>query len=205
MPNKNNSTLIIGIILLLLGISSLIQNIIKINYGSVASLLLGISLIVLYITKNKFWALILGTYLFFFSLSSLFSSLGIKGFFVLSSTFFLAPGIISLILYCQKSGIFLLYQGSFLSWFGIFLSLDKVFIDSSALFPICVGLAFLTIFLLGNDIVSNTNAFIGIFFIFLGVSKILSINIITTNINSFSKIFSILIILIGIKIIFKSK
>lgn len=205
MPNKNNNSFVIGLILLILGVSSLIQNIVKINYSSIPSLLLGISLVVLYITKRKFWALILGTYLFFLSLSSLFSSLGIKGFLVLSSTFFLAPGIISLILYFQKGGVLLLYQGSFLSWFGIFLALDRVFINGSALLLICFGLAFLTIFLLGKGVASNTNAFVGMFFIFIGISKMLSVNIFNPNINLFSKLFSILIILFGLKVIFKPK
>lgn len=205
MDNKNNRVLL-GVIILLLGIYSIVQKAIPVDYGSVTIVFFGLALLVLYKTKRKSWSLIFGVYIVYFGMVVLLMKLGFEDLdtVLIGPAFFIVPGIIFLVLYLQKNKTALLFPGSALFWLGICLVLDNLnlsIFSNGGLFPVCAGLAFLTTFFLGKS--KKWLFYSAVFLILIGMFKMIT----GTSIGSslIQNIFSVILIGISLFLIFGNK
>jgi hypothetical protein len=198
-PNRN----IIGAILLLFGLASLFQIFVVINVFWFAVFCIGCAFLTLYATKKKSWALLLGAYTAsaaayalitdFFNVKASFGDICIA--------FFLVQGAIFLVLFFAKNKSGLLYPGAFLSWMGFFFFLGRVNGGSSfMMFLLCLGLAFLTIYILGRDYVSFGVGMAGIILIAIGLLRFISSRIFSGG--PLKTVFALIIIVFALFMIF---
>lgn len=156
MPSKPN-TLIIGAALFLLGILSLFWPGISFGLTSVTFLGAGLALLLLYRTKRKIWSLAAGVLLSYIGVMN-FLKPYLGNFFslnMLSAMFFIVPAIIFLVLFYDRNKRNLLLPACLMLWFGVFILLKDLYMferNMPALFFACIGLAFLTLYILGRDI-----------------------------------------------------
>jgi hypothetical protein len=194
---------IIGAILLLFGLASLLQLFVKINAFWFAVFCIGCALLTLYITKRKSWALLLGAYIAAASSYAMVTDFfNIKGSFGdICITFFLVQGAIFIVLFFAKNKSGLLYPGAFLTWMGVFFFLGRINRGSSLMmFLFCLGLAFLTIYILGRDYVSFGVGMAGIILIAIGLLRFISSKFLSGG--PIKTIFAVVVIICGLFIIF---
>ena len=151
MNKKNN--ILLGVILLLLGVYTIAMKFFDINYGSMPMLLAGAAFLLLYFTKEKLWALFIGFFIFLKGCSRHFSNISFVNNRLFWGLFFLLPGIFMVYKYRKTKQNKYLVPGSFSLWSGIFIlssfieCLDCI---SGGLLFICLGLTFLTSYLLSG-------------------------------------------------------
>jgi hypothetical protein len=170
---EKNNNVIFGLILLVISVLAFTHSFVDISFGTFSVLFLGAAFLMLYRTKRKSWALIVGMYLVYFGCGNILQIVGLD----LSTTvftgcsFFIVPGIIFMVLFLNKNKTDLLIPASFLVWFGLYILsseftfLDTVNIARSDLFILFMGFAMLTNFLLGGNFVSVLYLYIGSAFI----------------------------------------
>jgi len=128
MISKRNQILF-GVILLILGITTLWKDVFVINYKQMLPFVLlfvgGFAFLLLYRTKRKNWALFIGSHLVYIAVLTV--KIGKFSFFSLMfpSMFFIVPGIVLLVLYFDKNKHRLLIPGSLLLFFGVWLIIAR--------------------------------------------------------------------------------
>ncbi len=213
--NKNNNV-IFGVILLVISVLALVQTFVDINFGALSILFLGAAFLMLYRTKRKSWALILGTYMLYIGLGTFFSFFGLNIPFgvAIGSGFFVVPGAIFLVLFFTKNKTGLLVPASFLIWFGLYILTSSLTsfaaskgisifngISNLNLFIIYLGFAMLMVFLLGKSTVSILYAYIGSSLIALSALKLLFSSIFKTSFSGNSSVTAIVsLVLIGVSV-----
>jgi hypothetical protein len=173
MDSKQNQ-IVVGIIAFAVGVLLLMQK----SFATYASLLfisVAVAFILLYITKRKSWALIIGMYMAWYAASDILGSfLGDAiTFSVSSALFFIVTSLIFFVFYYNKNKTGLLLPASILLWFGIYTILRSLemlpfYHMSGFLFMLCTGMAFFTAYYLGRGFVGRWALIVGILFVALG-------------------------------------
>ncbi|NLK21098.1 MAG: hypothetical protein GX308_03195 [Epulopiscium sp.] len=155
MSNKKNRTLI-GIIIVVIGLFSLVNQWIRlpfINANNLLLLFVATALILLYYTKKETWALVVGTITGFFGILGVFPNIHINTATFIAPSVFIMPGIIFMVLYFSKRNIGLLVPASILIWFGIFVFLIISGIARGMMVPAVffgsMGASFVSMYILG--------------------------------------------------------
>lgn len=173
MGNRSNKVLI-GVIVLLIGFISLVQNSMGMNYAAIAVAGAGLAFLLLYKTKRKIWSLLLGLYMScvgVFGLLSPFVPPYVMARLVASMCFFV-PGVIFIVLFYQKSKAAFLVTGSLLSWIGVFIALASLPVfkqTGPGLFLICAGFGFFMMFLFGKDLLGKFPKYVGLILCLVGL------------------------------------
>lgn len=208
MGTRKNQILL-GVILLLIGVYTIAVKYFNINYGSFPVVMFGGTLILLYYTKNKPWALMVGSIVLLCGMSNILRHIPVIGDSLLGALLFMLPGIILILMYIRRKNICCIIPGCFAVWIGIFIILSSIPMCSSiagALFFICFGLAFLSSYFISNKrlgvwtvILSSVMFIIGIFFM-IGINPVSIYFNYSAYLGSLVLIaFSIFIIIKGIK------
>ena len=174
--NTKSNVILIGVILLLVGILSLLQNYISLNYWSFALLAGGGVFLLLYRDKKKSWSLILGLYLLYMGIASV--SGGVLPDYVrrpmIMAMFFIVPGLIFLVQYIHTHRKGMLYPASLLIWTGIYTVLNS-FPFMRVLFPslfiICLGFAFLFVYFISEYFMSKWHLYLGVGLVAVGLLR----------------------------------
>jgi hypothetical protein len=173
MDDKSNR-LLIGIIILLLGVFSLLQNTFRINYTFITITVGGMAFLLLYRTKRKGWSLVLGSYLTYIGMAGMLGSLPWFNSFggIAAAMFFVVPGIIFMVLFFDKRIKGLLVPGSLLVWFGLFVMMAQsgIMRDRAmvGMFFVCIGLAFVTMYVLGKTFIGKFPLYFGLTLVVAG-------------------------------------
>lgn len=202
MESKSNK-LLIGIILIILGIYFISNHYFNFKMGETILFILGGSLLLLYHTKQKVWALITGIILCALWVFKAFPELGGN---ILAAVIFLIPGIIFMILYFSKYRNSFLVTGAIFIWFGIFIVLSGIHIlgiSSGGIFFICMGLSFFTMYLLNRYEMGKWTLILSIILIFFGITVYIG-SPFKIIFNMIPAILPIAFIAIGIIIIVKA-
>lgn len=202
MESKSNKFLI-GLICIILGIYFISSQYFSLKMGNTVMFVLAGALILLYHTKRKAWALVLGVIIYVLWMFKMFPHLGGS---ILMAMVFLVPGITFLVLYFSKYRNPFLVIGSIFTWFGIFIFLTcipKLNINGSAIFFICMGAAFLTMYLINKYEMGKWTIIFSIILMMLGIMRLFGspFNIIFKTIPS---VMPIILIGLGIIIIAKT-
>ena len=168
--NRRNNLILIGIILLLVGVVSVMQGLFHFHYRDITVTAAGLAFLLLYRTKRQSWSLLLGMYLFCFGLIGMVGqavpqSLSLR---LVAAMFFVAPGLIFLILYRHKGTRGLLIPACILLWFGAFLLLSGLPGLSRFLVPLflaSIGGAFLTAYGVGRNFMGRYSLYFGVAFL----------------------------------------
>ena len=162
--NSRSNQILIGVIAILLGIFVFLQRYLRIDYSAITVAAAGFAFLLLYRTKGKSWSLCLGVYMLGFGMIGIFRGL-LTGYVfehLISILFFLSPGVIFMVLYYSKGKRGLLVPGCLLIWFAFFLLSTMIpFLHSGAMFFFCLGLAFLTIYVIGKDFIGKFPLYFG--------------------------------------------
>lgn len=202
MEAKSNK-LLIGIILIILGIYFVANSYFNFRMGETVLFVLGGALLLLYHTKRKVWALISGVMIYTVWIFKTFPHLSGN---IFAAAIFLIPGIIFMILYFSKYRNSFLVTGSIFTWFGIFMVLGAVpglRISTGALFFICMGLSFFTMYLLNRYSMGKWTLILSIILIFLGISTYIG-SPFRIVFNIIPSVVPIILIAVGIIIIIKA-
>ncbi len=171
MHSKPNQ-IAIGIILFLIGLCLMMQNT-GFNFSSVLFFLVGIAFILLFVTKRKSWALIIGIYLSWYAGSDLLSGIFSNRFaFNISyATFFIVTALIFFVLYYSKKKTGLLMPASILLWFGVYTILSEtgIFHMQGILLMLCVSMAFFTAFFMGRGFIGKWALYTGALFVIISL------------------------------------
>ncbi|NLJ88858.1 MAG: hypothetical protein GX327_08850 [Epulopiscium sp.] len=156
MSNRKNQVLI-GIIIVVIGLFAFISEWINIPFirkDNLFALFVATALLLLYYTKKKPWALVVGMIIGFFGVLGIFPSLYFNTGTFIAPMIFIMPGIIFFILYYSKNNIGFLIPGSILIWFGIFIFLVVSGLTRGIMIPTVffgsLGAAFLSIYIFGR-------------------------------------------------------
>jgi len=168
--NKRNNIILIGIILLLVGLVSVMQGFFHFHVRDITVTAAGLAFLLLYRTKRRSWSLLLGVYLFCFGLIGMVgqiapASLSLR---LVGAMFFVAPGLIFLVMYRNKGTRGLLIPACILIWFGAFLLLSGMpglgrF--ATPLFFACIGGGFLTAYGVGRSFMGKYSLYFGVAFL----------------------------------------
>lgn len=168
--NSRKSRILLGILLLLFGISFFILKYFQIQYQIRFGVLLGSALILLYVAKGKSWALIFGCLVLmnqgFYFLQHFFENQNICAGISL-----MLPGSALLWLSWKKRKSICLVPGCFIIWTGIYIILTgfPFFMSiAGALFFFCFGLGYLMVYLIGKGRCSKWIFWLGIGNLFFG-------------------------------------
>jgi hypothetical protein len=206
--NSRNNQVLLGIIILLLGVFSLAQSFLNINYGAISLMVIGFALIMLYKTKRKSWSLIVGVYLVYFGIISFLNMFGLESVtsILTGSVFFLVPGTIFMILFFDKGKEGLLIPASLLLWFGVYVFIGSFDFNNLAfpgLFFACMSMAFFTIYFLGKNIKRKWAFYLGFILLGIGAFRIMGFLSNTAFVGSVGRFLPALLIILGLIIIFK--
>lgn len=151
--NSRKSQILLGILLSIFGISIILIKAFQIRFDYSLGMMLGIALIFLYLTKKKNWALILGSFLFISRSIDLLQEYFHWSENLCGGFSFLVLGVA--LLWISEKGERVIYftLGCFVIWAGIYFLLTGIpfFMSiAGALFFLCFGLGYMTIYLLGK-------------------------------------------------------
>lgn len=202
MDSKSNK-LLIGLICIILGIYFISNQYFNISMGNTVMFILGGALLLLYHTKHKVWALVTGIIIYALWIFKVFPHLGGS---ILMSMIFIVPGIIFIVLYFSKYRNPFLVTGSIFTWFGIFIfltAIPQLGIRGSSVFFICMGAAFLTMYLINKYEMGKWTIIFAFLLMLLGIIQLFG--------SPFSIIFRVMpsimpviLIVLGLIIIIKS-
>lgn len=207
MEDKKNR-LYLGLVLLVVGALSVFMNLFSVNMFQIVMLGAGVSLVLLYFTKRKSWALIVGAYLTFFSLFGMISwRLGHYAGNLFAAMFFVVPGVIFFTFFYHKNKRALLVPASMMFWFGVFILLSELwpfYYMGAGLVLYIIGLMFLTIYILGRDFLGNWSIKISLFFFIIGTIASFSFLSPVRTIGRLGIIFPVILVLAGVLFIISS-
>lgn len=148
---KNDSRVVFGVTFIVLGVYVFLDKIFEYNLWEGLPFLLG-SLILFwfYYSTQKTWIGLIATIMAYVGLKDIVPNISVIGPYLEDSFAFLIPGIILFGAYFTKKKSGYLIWGSVLFWIGVSRVLKEFsqFQDTSnAVFYICLGLAFMTIYL----------------------------------------------------------
>ncbi|HOQ16091.1 MAG TPA: hypothetical protein PLL17_08485 [Defluviitaleaceae bacterium] len=156
MSNRKNQILV-GLIIVAMGLFTLFGQWISIPFirkNNLFGLFIATTLLLLYCTKKKTWALVAGMFIGFFSVLGIFPNVNFNTATFIAPMVFILPGFIFIILYYSKYNIGFLIPGSILMWFGIFIFLVTSGLMRGMMIPVAwfgsLGAAFLSMYLLGR-------------------------------------------------------
>jgi hypothetical protein len=209
MENKKNQ-LLIGVILVVIGIYTLLNRWISLPFWNLEQmwlLIAGGALLFLYHTKQKVWALIVGSIFVFCGALRLVSPIFMHNISLTAPMIFMIPGFVFIILYFANGVIGFLIPGSILIWFGIFIGLVTNGWVNGILVPISLfgnmGMAFMTMYILGRTRIGKWPLIPGM--ILLGFSLFLFTGFSAGTIFRIaSSLVPIILIGLGIWIVFKN-
>ncbi len=208
MSKKSNQALL-GVILVMAGIYAFINLFFEIpaisSSWNMTFLIIGGAMLFLYHTKGKQWALILGSICTLIGVLSIMPSLPAIGGALTGAMVFVIPGFVFMSLFFTKRVIGFLIPGSILLWFGAFivfaaLPFPEVFKGSA--FFIFLGMAFITMYVLGNRQIGRWPLIPGGILIAFGFF-IVAASSIGFIFSMIPKLLPIILILIGIGVIVK--
>ncbi|NLL70995.1 MAG: hypothetical protein GX238_07685 [Epulopiscium sp.] len=156
--NRNQS--LIGVILVLIGMYLLANRVFGIDilpFQGLMWLFVGGALLLLYNTKRKTWALVLGSLFILVGLLGNLSSTSLDPS-IIASLVFIIPGIVFMVLYRQTRTPGFLIPGSILLWFGSFIFITIFPIPNviqGGLFFLFIGMSFVMMYLLGKDMIGK--------------------------------------------------
>lgn len=206
--NSKSNKMLFGIIILLLGIFSLIQNEFGFSLTDLTILAGGFAFILLFKTKGKTWALIPGAFLSYLGIIGILDKLLPRYFMsnFIGAMFFIVPGIIFLVLFFSRSKSGLLIPASILIWLGIFVIIARMpfFVRTGSMFICCFGMSLITMYLLGKHFIKKLILYIGVGFVAFGVFSNFGIDVSFPRYSEISKFFGIAMILSSILIIFSA-
>ena len=167
--NSKANQIVLGIIILLVGLFFLAQKSL-IHFTSFLFIFVGVAFILLFLTKRKSWALVLGVYITWFSFIDLitrFIDYHVTSSFLFAS-FFIATAMIFLVLYYTRNKTGLLIPASILFWFGIFTIITGISVLPMANMPmltfiICLAMAFFSAYFFGRGVVGRWALYTGMF------------------------------------------
>lgn len=203
MESKSNKMLI-GLICIIFGIYFIANEYFDIKMGDAVLFVLGGALLLLYRTKRKIWALVFGIIMYSLWVFRVFPYFGMTA---LSAMIFMIPGIIFMVLYFSKRRSSFLITGSVLSWFGVFIifigipSFDGL---SGAIFFICMGMSFFTMYLLNRNEIGKWPLFIAIVLIIFGIMVYLGRSPFSLFFGFIPSIIPLIFVIAGIFIILKT-
>lgn len=206
---EGRNKFLVGVILVLIGIYLLLNRVFGFNlipFQGLMCFFLGGALLLLYNTKRKTWALVMGSILFFIGFLDGASSLSLHPN-IIASGVFLIPGIIFMILYQQTKTLGFLIPASILLWFGGFIMMTIFSIPGviqGGLFFVFMGMSFVMMYLIGKERIGKW-PFVPAS-ILLGFGGVI---LLTSSLRIAIKLFPIIIptvlIGIGIYIIFRNR
>lgn len=170
MRHKRNGALF-GALLIIVGVFILFSRPYGLSLGYIPWLAAGSALLLLYYSKRATWSLALGALLFGLSLHAALISFGITALEQYAVLFFFIPGAIFMTLFLTKNRQGLLVPASVLLWAGVGLTLRKLpFLPARvSILALCLGMALITIYLLGNARISRGYLFFGAIVCLLGL------------------------------------
>lgn len=199
MTNKIFS-IMLGFLLILGGIFYFFKDTITISYGAICAIMLGVAFTVLYFKKKKKWAVLPGIYLIFGGIAKAFFADTMAYSYIFTSIFFLAPGVIFMILYysADRKKALLTFGLIFLS-IGICVLLTGLYdFNNINMLLLCIGAGFVVNYILAVDYDNRTNLVVGIVLMLLSMRKFL-------NINGYTDIIiSMMLVIVGFVVIVKA-
>lgn len=202
MEAKSNKFLI-GLICMILGAYFLVNQYFGFKLGDTVLFVWSGAFLLLYHTKRKVWSLVIGMITLAIWVLRCFPYLGAN---VLSAAIFIIPGIIFMTLYFSRRKSAFLITGSILSWFGLFIVLagiPKLDGLAGSLFFICMGLAFLNIYIIDYKEIGKWPIIPAVVLMLLGF-MIYSGKSLRLFFGVLPSIIPIILIIIGLVIIIKS-
>lgn len=205
--NRNRS--LIGVILVLVGISLLSNRILGVKFLPLPEMMCffaGGALLLLYHTKRKAWALASGSLLILFGVLRFFSN-GPLHPNILGSFLFLTPGMVFMILYRQTKSLGFLIPASILLGFGGFILSTLLPLSPSiqgSLFFLLMGLSFMSIHFLGKNLIGRWPLFLGLLLFGLG-GFILLISTLRVTMKFFPFLIPMVLVGLGIWMLKQNK
>lgn len=171
-------SIVAGVLLILGGIFYFFKGTIDISYTAICAIVLGFAFTTLYFKKQKSWAILPGIYLLYIGVTvAFFKNVSIYNY-LLTSTFFLAPGSIFAILYYSANRKnYLLSLGLILLSTGISVILIGLYdFDTINIFLLCLGVSLVVNYILSKNYSNKAPLILGIIVMLLSARKFLVVN-----------------------------
>jgi hypothetical protein len=203
MEAKSNKFLI-GLICIILGAYFLVNQYFGFKLGDTVLFVWSGAFLLLYHTKRKVWSLVIGSMTLAIWGFRNFPNLGAN---VIVAAIFIIPGIIFMTLYFSRRKSAFLITGSMLAWLGVFsvlAGIPKFEGLAGSIFFICMGMAFLTIYMVNHREIGKWPIFPAVISIVFGFMVYSGKSPVKLFFGVVPSIIPIILIIMGVVLVIKS-